>query len=131
MKLKLMIFFLTAHFIGLGSSFAASSSNSPYIPLNPPLIVNVTDGKRVRHMQVSIQLKIDKPENAPHIENHRPAIRHELIMLLTGQDVSKLSSTQGKEALRLEAQTAVQKVLQEHTGQPGITGLYFTNLIIQ
>lgn len=131
MKIKVLFpLLLSMSLLSIGHA-AVAASNSTYIPLDPPLVLNVTDGERVRHMQVSIQLKVTNPEHTQDIQNHRPAIRHELIMLLTGQEVQKLSSTQGKEALRLEAQAAVQKVLQEHTGEPGISGLYFTNMIIQ
>lgn len=152
MKLLPLSFLL---FISLIPTVSASGGggggSSPFIPLNPPIVVNIMDGQRIRHMQVMVELKVPNSDNAKKVEFHKGAIRHELILLLSSQDVTTISSSQGKEQLRKEALSAVQKTINELEGvstpekeaEAGteastpnetaqlIEALYFTNFIIQ
>ena len=129
MKFLSLIFFLVISNTALASGGGGGSS--PFIPLNPPIIVNIMDGKYVRHMQVIIEIKLVDPANSDKIEFHKGPIRHELILLLSSQDASTISSATGKEQLRKDSLEAVQKVLQELEGDPIVEALYFTNFIIQ
>lgn len=126
------LIFVISLFISLNSyASGGGATTSPYLELNPPFIVNVNDGDNVRHMQVRVQLKLSKPELASEIEYHKPAIRHEMTMLLSSKSVSEVSSIKGKENLRAEALTVLQKVMQENTGETAIEAVYFTEFIIQ
>lgn len=113
------------------SASGGGGGSSSYLALKPAFVVNVNDGESVHHMQVDIQVKLAGPDAAGLIEEHMPAIRHALVLLLSGQDVKTVRTVQGKEKLRQEALEAVQKVLEENAGTPGIEALYFTGLIIQ
>ena len=116
------------------STFASAGGgggSSPFIPLHPPIIVNIMDGQRIRHMQVIIEIKLVDPANADKIDLHKGPIRHELILLLSSQDAATISSSTGKEQLRKDSLAAVQKVLEELEGDPIVEALYFTNFIIQ
>lgn len=127
--LSLIFLFLISN-----ASFASGGGgggSSPFIPLNPPIIVNIMDGAKIRHMQVIIEIKLTDPANAEKIDLHKGPIRHELILLLSSQDAGTISSALGKEQLRKDALAAAQKVLQELEGEPIIDALYFTNFIIQ
>ena len=143
MKFLSLVFLL----IFSNATFASGGGggSSPFIPLTPPIIVNIMDGNRIRHMQVIIEIKVSKPDNAAIVEMHKGPIRHELILLLSSQDSATISSAQGKEQLRKEALEAVQKVLNklqgdtdkdnkgegEEKADPIVDALYFTNFIIQ
>jgi flagellar FliL protein len=143
MKFLSLVFLL----IISSATFASGGGggSSLFIPLNPPIIVNIMDGNRVRHMQVIIEIKVSKPDNAAIVELHKGPIRHELILLLSSQDAATISSAQGKEQLRKDALTAVQKVLKKLADAPKayseaegktkadpiVDALYFTNFIIQ
>ena len=105
--------------------------SSPFIPLNPPIIVNIMDGQHIRHMQVIIEIKLTDQSKSNKIDLHRGPLRHELILLLSSQDASTIASAQGKEQLRKDALAAAQKVMQDLEGDPIIEALYFTNFIIQ
>jgi len=115
------------------TSFAAGGGggSSPFIALNPPIVVNIMDGQHIRHMQVIIEIKLVDQNNSAKIDLHKGPIRHELILLLSSQDAGTISSALGKEQLRKDALVAVQKVLQELEGDPIVEALYFTNFIIQ
>lgn len=144
MKFLPLVFLL----IIANTSFAAGGGgdSTPFIPLTPPIIVNIMDGQRIRHMQVIIELKVSKLDHASIVEKHKGPIRHELILLLSSQDSSTISSAQGKEQLRKEALKSVQKVIRKLHGKakknedaheaggkadPIVEALYFTNFIIQ
>lgn len=128
--LSLLVLFIISN-VSFASGGGGGSGSSPFIPLNPPIIVNIMDGAKIRHMQVIIEIKLADPANAPKIDLHRGPLRHELILLLSSQDAGTISSALGKEQLRKDALAAVQKVLQELEGEPIIDALYFTNFIIQ
>ncbi|HEB56223.1 MAG TPA: flagellar basal body-associated FliL family protein [Gammaproteobacteria bacterium] len=105
--------------------------SSLYVPLEPAFVVNVNDGKRVRHMQIKLQVKLKQARFASYIEEHNPAIRNALVMLLSGQETSMLKTAAGKQKLMDEALAAIQQVLEENIGNTGIDAVYFTDLIIQ
>lgn len=116
------------------ASFASGGGgggSSPFIALNPPIIVNIRDGERIRHMQVVIEIKLTDPSKSSKLDLHKGPLRHELILLLSSQEAGVISRAKGKEKLRKDALAAVQKIMQELEGEPIIEALYFTNFIIQ
>ncbi len=110
---------------------SSDSGGSLYVSLEPAFVVNVNDGLRVRHMQIKLQVKLKQPDFAAYIEKYDPAIRHEMVMLLSGQETGKLKTVAGKQQLMDQALAAIQKVLQNNIGNTGIDAVYFTDLIIQ
>ena len=128
MKFLSLIFLLLIS----NTTFAAGGGgSSPFIALNPPIVVNIMDGQYVRHMQVIIEIKLIDQSNSDKIDLHKGPIRHSLILLLSSQQAATISSSLGKETLRKGALEAVQKVMQELEGDPIVEALYFTNFIIQ
>ena len=110
---------------------SSDSGGSLYVSLEPAFVVNVNDGLRVRHMQIKLQVKLKQPDFAAYIEKYDPAIRHEMVMLLSGQETGTLKTVAGKQKLMDQALAAIQKVLQDNIGNTGIDAVYFTDLIIQ
>lgn len=114
-------------------SFASSGggADSPFIALNPPIIVNIRDGQYVRHMQVNIEIKLVDKSQAGKIMLHLGPLRHELILLLSSQDATTISRPNGKEELRKTALKSLQDVMLSLEEEPIIEALYFTNFVIQ
>ncbi len=102
-----------------------------YLPLDPPLVVNVDDGGRVGFLQIEAQFASRTPGAKDILERHEAPVRHALIMLVSGRPVAELRTIRGKEALRKEAREALRKVLEEETGEPVVDEVYFTSFIIQ
>lgn len=102
-----------------------------YMKLEPPFVVNVEDGDVVRFLQVNAELQYSDATAQPLIEKHMDAIRHTMVMLLSGQPTKVLKTAKGKEDLRLNAQKEIQKLLTEYAGKPLIEAIYFTGFIIQ
>jgi len=118
-------------FILTTSNAESSGGKASYFSIEPPVVVNVFHPKRIKFLQVDTQVKVEDQSVIDSIELHKPAIRHSLLMLFSSQILKELKSVKGKEKLRKEALSAIQKVLKENTGKEGITELYFTGFIIQ
>ncbi len=102
-----------------------------YLPLDPPFVVNLENPTEARFLQVSMEVMTRDAQVVEDIKRHMPAIRHHLVLLLSSQNYATLASAEGKERIRAEALAAVQKILQEHTGKPGVEALYFTGFVMQ
>jgi len=117
-----------------GKSAAGTAQVEPpklYFKLEPSLVVNVDEGDVVRFLQVDAQIQFTDPLAQGIIEKHLPAIRHALVMLLSGQSVTDIKTSQGKEKLRESTLKQLQLVMKETTGEPVIDAVYFTGFVIQ
>lgn len=110
---------------------AEGESQKFYHKLEPSLVVNVDEGDLVRFLQVDAQLEYSKQLAQAIIEKHMPAIRHAMVMLLSGQSVTDIKTPQGKEKLRESTLKAMQQVMIDTTGEAVIDAVYFTGFVIQ
>lgn len=127
----LLILFLPVNAVLASASGSGSATASRYFSLSPAMVVNVSDKGRVRHLQVDIQLRLDNPADTAAVQEHKPAIQHELVMLLSGREASEVRSVKGKEKLRLQATKVLKKLMTENLGKPTINAVYFTTFVIQ
>ncbi len=125
-------------FIGFVLFFSVSliyaqsdGGNSSYFSIEPPIVVNIYHPDRIKFLQVDIQVKVKNSSIVDAIELHKPAIRHAMLMLISNQKIDEIKTVKGKEKLRKDALSTIQKVLKENTGSEGISELYFTGFIIQ
>ena len=86
---------------------------------------------RQRYMQVEITLVTRDEEVLVELINHQPLIRNALVLLLANQDYLALQTLEGKNNLRVAANTAVQEILQREIGKPGIERVLFTDFVMQ
>ncbi len=127
---------------GFQLAYASSSESAPpataesetpkiYLKLDPALVVNVEEEDVTRFLQVDAQLQFGDQLAQPIIEKHMPAIRHAIIMVLSGSSVKEIKTAHGKEVLREATLKELQKVMTETTGEPVIDAVYFTGFVIQ
>lgn len=102
-----------------------------YYALTPAFIVNFQDKGRTRFLQADLSLLIRDEDVSEALDKHMPLIRNNLVLLLSGQSFETLQSAEGKEALRAEALKAVQEVLQQEIGKPGVEQVLFTSFVMQ
>lgn len=106
-----------------------------YVALAPPFVVNFQDAKkRTRYIkaEISVLAKSAKAEEA--VNQHMPAVRNSLVLLLSRQVYEELLSNEGKEKLRADALAEVQAVLDKRAGKKsgkGVEDLYFSSLVMQ
>ena len=99
--------------------------------MDPGFVVNFQDDRALRFLQVGITVMSHDPEAIQAVKDTDPVIRNALVMLFSGQDATTLTDVKGKQKLQAEALAAVQKIVAEKTGKPGIDALYFTSFVMQ
>ncbi|MDD4911338.1 MAG: flagellar basal body-associated FliL family protein [Sideroxydans sp.] len=115
------------------SSFASGGGGggeagaSAYTRLDP-FTVNLQGLKQV--IQVAITLKMAKPEAAEKAKLYMPAIRNDIIYLLSSKTPEQLGTPEGKERLLVETRRAVNKAL-ELNSKEGVAEVLFESIIIQ
>jgi flagellar FliL protein len=116
-----------------GGEEAAKSAHHDalYQPLEPGFVVNFQDDRALRFLQVGITVMSHDPEAIQAVKDTDPVIRNALVMLFSGQDATTLTDAKGKQKLQAEALVAVQKIVADKTGKPGIDAVYFTSFVMQ
>jgi flagellar FliL protein len=112
------------------ASSKQESEPSSYVELFPAFVANYGSGSRLHYLKTEISLRVaDLGVDA--VRHHMPAIRHEIIMLLSRQDNETVNSAQGKESIRKQALAVVQEALAREESGLQIDDLLFTSFIIQ
>jgi flagellar FliL protein len=101
-----------------------------YLPLES-MVVNFAEKGPAKYLQVDIQLMAYNPEVLNAVEEHMPVIRNDILVLLGSQSYENVSTREGKEALRKEILTTVNRILKQQAGMEGIQAVYFTNFVMQ
>ncbi len=133
---KSLITLLAILLLGLaGHAIAAEkegASKAIYYAMDPPFVVNLNEGPRMHFMQITVQLMSRDPAIIAAIEANLPPLRDALIMLLSHQSGETMRSVQGREEVRKQALSDVQKVMAEVAGvKKGLDAVYFTDFVIQ
>lgn len=102
-----------------------------YFPIKPPFIVNFQSRGRQRFLQVSVTVMSREQDAIDAIQTHSPLIKNRLVMLFSGEVYEELYTDEGRELLRLKTLTAIQKLLEQEIGKPGIEQVLFENFVMQ
>ena len=102
-----------------------------YFPLRPALIVNYDVRGRQRFLQAEISIMSREEDVIAAVELHMPMIRNSLILLFSGQTYDELQTDEGRELLKLDSLKALQNIMQQEIGKPGIEKILFTNFVMQ
>lgn len=94
------------------------------------LLVNLEHGGRTRYVQAEMQMMSYQQEVIDQATRDMPAIRNRMIMLFSAQDFEALKTLEGKEALRGEITTAINKVL-DRTPPDAVEAVYFESFVLQ
>lgn len=102
-----------------------------YFPIKPPFIVNFQSRGRQRFLQVSVTVMSREQDAIDAIQAHAPLIKNRLVMLFSGEVYEELYTDEGRELLRLKTLTAIQSLLEQEIGKPGIEQVLFENFVMQ
>lgn len=102
-----------------------------YQGLDPDFVVAFQNPKTVRFVKLAIEVMARDDDGIEAVKLHMPVIRDRVIILLSSKSEDSLMDTEGKEQLREEVLAAVQDVLKENTGKPGVEAVYFTSFVMQ
>jgi flagellar basal body-associated protein FliL len=115
----------------VGSPLPSERGPARYLALDPPFIFTMSDDQERRYLELHISVRARSEEAIEAAQNHLPAVRGALQDTLYGRDYHSFESREGKEALRVECLTAVQRILAKETGASAVDDLYFTDLLFQ
>lgn len=101
-----------------------------YLGLSPAFLVNFDHNGTIRYLQLELQVMARDQAIIDKVEANMPAVRNNVILLLSGQNYTALSTLEGKSALRADVLATVNESLQL-TGEDAIEDVYFTNFVIQ
>lgn len=111
---------------GGGHGGEAGKAAVTVFPLEP-FIVNIYDGQEVRYLKVKVEFEMAAPEVKAEVEARQAPLRDAILVLLTTKTLQEVQDLQGKNQLREEILTSVNKILP-----PGkITKVYFTDFVVQ
>jgi len=102
-----------------------------YLKLEPEFIVNFSAEQAVNYIQLEIELMARDQQYIALAEQNMPAIRHQILLLLSGQQYTELKTVEGKNKLRAEILARVQEIIGTNPKVPGIEAVYFTMFIMQ
>lgn len=103
-----------------------------YTPLDPPLIVSLTDATGTsRFLQLSVQAMSRSQNSIDQIRTHAPALRNTFLFLISDWSYEDIVKPDGKEQLRAAMLAEAREIMRANTGEPSVEELYFTSLVIQ
>lgn len=102
-----------------------------YQKLDPTFVVNFQAEEALRFLQVTVELMTRDEKIIAAVEQHMPIIRNNLIILFSSQDFTTISTRVGKERIRAQTLSEIQKIMKEKTGRPGVEEVYFTSFVMQ
>jgi len=102
-----------------------------FIPMNPPLVINFTNPRPMRFLQIQMEVLVHSKDTAEDIKKYTPIIRNNLMIMLSGLDSQALMSREGKEKVRAEILEEIKAILKERTGKAKVEQVYFTGFVMQ
>ena len=106
-------------------------SPAMYFPIKPVFVVNFPSRGRQRYLQVDVTVLTRDQEVFTALQTHLPLIKNNLNMLFSGEIYEELQTDEGKELLRQKASEALQDVMTQELGKPGVEEVLFTNFVMQ
>jgi flagellar FliL protein len=103
-----------------------------FTPLDP-FTVNLADRDAERYAQVGITLELEDAKGVDTVKQFMPAIRHNVLMLLSQKTAGELLGREGKQQLADDIKREALKALEhdDADGVPPVRGVAFSNFIIQ
>lgn len=108
---------------------AKAPATIAYYELSPSIVVNVKG--RAKYIRCDVQLMTRDEAKIPAISLHAPALRHELILLLSDQQGTEIRTSKGKEKLRATVLKSLKGVMKRLVGDETIDDLFFTTYLVQ
>lgn len=93
-----------------------------YYEVTPPITVNLNQRKNA-YAQVKVSLMSFEAATMEAVDKHKPAIVHELIMMISTQSQQTMQSVEGRRKVQDASLDRIRTVLQDLAGiVPGVTG---------
>lgn len=102
-----------------------------YFAFPEPFTVNFNTETGLRYLQVGIDVMSYDQAAIDAVQTHMPAIKNNIILLLSSQDYSELVGLEGKETLRQAVLDEIRTILDRHDVETPVEQVYFTTFVMQ
>lgn len=107
-----------------------SKFQATYYPLEEKFTANLGDGESFAQIGLGVSTYYDE-RVVENVKLHEMAVRSAILLTLSEQDATVLSSPKGKEGLKAALRKSINGVLKSKEGFGGIDDVYFTSFVIQ
>lgn len=101
-----------------------------YIELKP-FVTNFGTPDNVRFLKAEVTLQVSSEDAHFAVNAHKAQIRNDLVFLFSDQSEETLGTVAAQQVLAGEALKVIQDMLLEEEGEPYVSDLFFTSLVIQ
>ena len=105
----------------------------PTFVVMDPFVVNLAEPDTTRYLQIGITYEVNGPVISDEIKNFTPVIRSRILLVLSGKNVSNLTSIEGKQQLMDELVDLARVTIKGDPKDPtrGIRDVHFSSFVIQ
>ena len=102
-----------------------------YVELDPDFVVSFKDQRLARFMQLRVKLMSRDADLMETVEQYKPVLRNNLLLLYSSQKFEEIVTREGKEKLLAQSLEEVNRTLEKEAGVSGIEAVYFTSFVAQ
>lgn len=104
-----------------------------YHEMSEPFTINFArqSNDEARYLQIRVAIKTADQSVYRGIKSHQPLIEDELRSLFADQDMTTVSTLEGRKSLQQASESVVKSILQEQIDNDNIDAVYFTGFIWQ
>jgi flagellar FliL protein len=102
-----------------------------YVELDPDFVVSFKDQRLARFMQLRVKLMSHDADLMEIVEQYKPVLRNNLLLLYSSQKFEDIVTREGKEKLLAQSLEEVNRTLEKEAGVDGIEAVYFTSFVAQ
>ena len=102
-----------------------------YVELDPDFVVSFKDQRLARFMQLRVKLMSHDADLMETVEQYKPVLRNNLLLLYSSQKFEEIVTREGKEKLLAQSLEEVNRTLEKEAGVSGVEAVYFTSFVAQ
>jgi flagellar protein FliL len=133
LKILLAVVLLMFHLPLLAADETEKDKLTPgYVSMGEAMVLNLdTDSTRLSYVQLKADVLVKDENSIELVKLHMPALRHQIILMLSEQDAARMKSPVEREKLRKKISDKVRSVFKELAGKDVIEEILFSNFLIQ
>lgn len=103
-----------------------------YVSLGDAMVLNLSSGNRqLSFLQLKADVLVTDDDAKEAVEAHIPAIRHQLIVLLSEQTVMDMKTPGKREQVRQQATQDIRDIMEKLANNTDIEEVLFSSFLVQ
>ena len=129
---SLLLIFIANPALAADEATEVVKNNPAYISLGDPMVLNLkTTNRKLTFLQLKADVLVKDESSKALIEAHIPAIRHQLIVLLSEQPAMDLKTPAKRELIRQQATQEVRQMLESMADNKDVEEILFSSFLVQ